>query len=125
VGTTAVLDQAHLIATSDFGEPLFDDLAYRFSVLVYPAEVSCQGKLDEVQAVVEREKPAHTAYHLCIVEPRLRVGFQARLGIDTLVGGPPLPTRLGEPAPDGAEFVLGGEPAAVIGSSFVGQDAHL
>ena len=125
VGTTAVLDQAHLIATSDFGEPLFDDLAYRFSVLVYPAEVSCPGKLDEVQTVVDSEKPAHTAYHLCVVEPRMRVGFQARLGIDTIVGGPPLPTRLGGAAPDGAEMVLGGEPPAMIGISFLGQDAHL
>jgi hypothetical protein len=55
----------------------------------------------------------------------MRVGFQARLGIDTLVGGPPVPTRLGDAAPDGAEMVLAGEPAAVVGISFVGQDAHL
>ena len=125
VGTTTVLDQSRLITDEQLGEPLFDDLAYRFSVLVYPGEVSCAAKLAEVVSVLESEKPAHTVYHLCVVEPRMRVGFQARLGIDTLVGGPPVPTRLGDAPPDGAEMVLAGEPAALIGSSFVGQDAHL
>ena len=94
-------------------------------MLVYPGEVQCASKLAEVVSVLESEKPAHTEYHLCVVEPRMRVGFQARLGIDTLVGGPPVPTRLGDAAPDGAEMVLGGEPPALIGTTFVGQDAHL
>ena len=42
---------------------------------------------DEI--LVEREKPAHCDYHLCVIEPRMRVGFQARVGIDTIVASHP------------------------------------
>jgi hypothetical protein len=38
--------------------------------------------------VIAREKPAHTVCQLCIVPPRMRVGQQCRVGIDTVVGGP-------------------------------------
>ena len=48
-----------------------------------------------LREVIDAEKPAHTDYHLCFVEPRLRVGFQARLGIDAIVGNGPAPLRLG------------------------------
>ena len=46
--------------------------------------------------MIEAEKPAHTGYDLCLIGPDLRVGFQARVGIDTIVGGPPEPLRLGD-----------------------------
>jgi hypothetical protein len=48
-----------------------------------------------VRAVIEREKPAHTTYHLCVIEPRMRVGAQARLGIDTIVSQGPPPAGIG------------------------------
>jgi hypothetical protein len=38
--------------------------------------------------VIEAEKPAHTTYHLCLLEAAMRVGAQARLGIDAIVAGP-------------------------------------
>ena len=49
-----------------------------------------------VARVVDREKPAHTTYHLCQFEPRMRVGFQARVGIDAIVGRATAPGRLDE-----------------------------
>jgi hypothetical protein len=36
---------------------------------------------------VEREKPAHTEAAVCPVYPRLRVGIQATVGVDSVVGG--------------------------------------
>jgi phage tail-like protein len=90
VGTSATLDQSHLTQGDDFGAALFEDLAHRFCVQVYCAELTRPGALADVQAVLEREKPAHTTYHLCLIEPRLHVGFQARVGIDAIVAaGPP------------------------------------
>ena len=41
-----------------------------------------------VTRVIEREKPAHTVCELCIVQPRMRVGVQCRIGIDTVIGAP-------------------------------------
>jgi phage tail-like protein len=111
VGTTATLDGSQLIAQEEFGMPLFDAAAYRFVVRVYASDMKCAGKLEQVRAIVEREKPAHTLYDLCLIESGLRIGWQARLGIDTLLGGGPPPARrLGESA-----LVLDGQPRAKLG----------
>jgi phage tail-like protein len=90
LGSTATLDRSHLTRGDDFGAALFEDLAHRFCVQVYCAELTRPGALDDVRAVIEREKPAHTTYHLCVIEPQMRVGVQARVGIDAIIAqGPP------------------------------------
>lgn len=110
VGTTATLDRSHIIAEEEYGSKLFEAAAYQFTVQVYRGEVDCPAKLARVTEVVEREKPAHTVYRLCVIEPGLRIGYKARLGIDTVVGGSPTPTRLGE-----SGLVLDGEPRGKLG----------
>jgi len=124
LGTTAVLDRSHLIEEEDVGEPLFTHTAYQFTVVVPRSRASAPATLAQVREVVEREKPAHTTYRLCLVEPGLRVGYQALLGVDTLLGGGPAPvTRLGEPPPGG--LVLGGETPGRLGAGRVGQSTRL
>ncbi len=124
VGTTAVLDQSHLIEDTDYGIPLFEDVAFQFTVLVYRGQVNCPATLALVQSVIEQEKPAHTTCQLTILEPGLRIGFQARVGIDTIVAGPPPNIRLGETPGLGVDTALGGQPAGRIGSqSRLGQTA--
>lgn len=121
VGTTATLDRSQLIAQDEYGTPLFDDVAYRFTVRLYPGEVTCAGKLDQVKAILDREKPAHTVYDMCVIAPGIRIGYQARLGVDTLLGGGPVPGRLGETA-----LVLGREPRGQVGvRSQVGVSTQL
>ncbi len=116
--TTARLDASHLILAQEFGRPLFDEVAHRFSVEIYEAQVPCG--LDEVHALVEREKPAHTAYRLCVIRPRLRVGFQARIGIDSVVaGGRPL----GDPGHSGP--VLAGSTPGRVGKGELGRTTRL
>jgi len=78
----------------DFGEPLFDDEAHLFSVLVPAGQVVGTSEREQLRAVIDAEKPAHTDYHLCLIEARMRVGFQARIGIDSIVAGPPEPLAL-------------------------------
>jgi phage tail-like protein len=95
LGTSATLDQSYLMRSDDRGVALFQDIAHRFCVQIYCAELSRPGALDDARAVIEREKPAHTAYHLCVIEPRMRVGFQASIGIDAIVGKGPPPARIG------------------------------
>ena len=97
--TSATVDRSHLTTGEDFGAALFEDVAHRFCVQVYCAELTTPGALDTVRAVLDREKPAHTTYDLCVIEPAMRVGVQALLGIDTIVAaGPP---------PAGTGFALG------------------
>jgi phage tail-like protein len=122
LGTTAVLDQSHLIRGEERGSPLFDDVAHQFLVQVSRADAPDEVRLSRIRALVEREKPAHTAFHLCVVEPRMRVGFQSLVGIDTIVAGEPLPSRLGE----AGGLVLGGDPPGRIGEmSRIGETTRL
>ena len=116
VGASAVLDQSHLISDEEFGAPLFSDVAYQFSVELYRSQVMCPETLANVRAIIEREKPAHTAYHLCIIDPRFRVGFQSRLGIDTVVAGQPRSLSLGTEQSLGLDSVLAGSPPSLLGT---------
>jgi hypothetical protein len=106
VGTTATVGQSHLISAEEYGAPLFEDVAHSFCVQVYAVDLPDPGALDRVRAVIEREKPAHTRYHLCPIAARMRVGFQARLGIDAIVAGPPPDLRLDVPHELGQSTIL-------------------
>jgi phage tail-like protein len=129
LGTSAVLDRSHLIRNEQFGAPLFEDIAHQFSVLLYRSELRCPETLQRVRAVIEQEKPAHTAYQICIIEPHMKVGFQARVGIDSIVGAPPAPMTLAG-VRLGLNSVLGGagEPdeAGQLGqNTYIGQTTFL
>ena len=116
VGTSTVLDQSHLIADEDFGSPLFTDVAYQFCVELYRSQVMCPEAMPGIRAVIEQEKPAHTAYHLCIIDPSFRVGFQSRVGIDTVVAGPPRSLALGTGQALGVDSALAGPMPSLLGA---------
>lgn len=121
VGRSATLDRSQIISQEEFGAPLFDAVAHRFSVMLYGGEVQCEGRLDGIRAILDREKPAHTTYDLCVLETGMRVGFQCRLGIDTVVGGPAAASPLGK-----GNLVLAGQEAGRIGiSSHIGAGTRL
>lgn len=127
LGSSAVLDHSIISGSEDFGAVLFDSTAHRFAVLVYASQVSGSDRLARVQEIIEQEKPAHTEAHLCIIQPMMRVGFQAQLGIDTVIAGPrSAPACLnGDPMP-GSGLALGGDPAGSLGAnSQVGQTTRL
>ncbi len=126
VGSTATLDHSHLISGEQFGAPLFEEVAHRFNVRLYRGQLRCDETEMLARAVIEREKPAHTVYHLCVIEPLMRVGFQARVGIDTVVAGPMRPSKLDGEVRLDREMVLGGPAAGQIGKqSRVGITARV
>jgi phage tail-like protein len=86
LNTTATVDQSHITTGETLGAELYEDVAHRFCVSVYCAELTSTDTLSKVQQVLDREKPAHTTYDLCVIEPAMRVGAQARVGIDAIVG---------------------------------------
>jgi phage tail-like protein len=89
--TTAVLDGSNLVAAEDFGGAMFGDVAHQFLVQVYRGQAYSEDAVALVRRLVEREKPAHTRYEVCVVEPLMRLGVQARIGIDSIVA--PVPQR--------------------------------
>lgn len=122
VGVSAILDRSHLIRSDDYGKPLFEQTAHQFSVVLYAGQVGCPETLAKAREILDRERPAHTAYQLCIVEPRMRVGQQARVGIDAVVGGTSPPSRLGDP---GGLRLTGEAPAKLGGGSRVGINTRI
>jgi phage tail-like protein len=91
LGSTAILDGSSLPApNAGFGSVLFSDLANRFCVLIFCGELTRPGALQDAKAVIEREKPAHTVCRLCVITAAMRVGLQAMVGVNAVVGGQPL-----------------------------------
>ncbi len=129
LGTTAFIDGSHLISATDYGAPLFEDLAHRFCVHVRASEVSAPGAMEALRRVIDREKPAHTSYEICVAEPLMRVGVQARLGIDAIVGGPSRGLVLNEElelgvdtslaAPKGSSRTIGSSTRVGVGTRLV------
>jgi phage tail-like protein len=97
-------------AAEDYGAPLSDDYAHLFTAMVYAAQTPLASQRQALRDVIEAEKPAHTDFQLCLIEPRMRVGVQARVGIDSIVAGPGPAMRLGSNEL-GYESYLGGERA--------------
>ncbi len=102
LGTTAILGGSDLIDDAEIGAPLFVELASRFCVHVYAADLSGADSLAGLERLVERERPAETESHVCVIEPRARVGFQARVGVDAIVAAGP--GRLTLDGPGGLGF---------------------
>lgn len=85
----AVVGESGPLAEYQTGLPLFAEEAYRFCVVVDSYRAADPRIVQEIGRIVEREKPAHTDWRLALVAPELRVGFQATIGVDTIVGGDP------------------------------------
>ncbi len=109
VGTTATLGQSHLIDGQEHGAPIFDETAHNICVQGYAAELAGAAR-DRLERVVRNETPAHTVAHVCAIAPRLTVGFQARVGIDAIVGALP-DLVLARPRRLGLDTVLAEPPA--------------
>ena len=121
LGSTAKLDHAYLMTDDRFGEPLFEEAAWQCVVRLYRHEVGTAARLQQVRDVIEREKPAHAMYRLELIDPWMRVGAQARVGIDAIVAGDAGPTPLG----CAAGISLAGTPPARIGTCKLGSDLKL
>jgi hypothetical protein len=123
LGTFDREGEARLVSTGVPGLDLFQHQAHRFRVIVPAAWIHSADAERMFRRAVEAEKPAHTRYDLCLIEPRFRVGVQSTVGHDTILGAPP-ELRLGHPDdPDvppsrpprhrlGYDTVLAGAPSA-------------
>lgn len=93
LGVFATAGQVRLVSTGDPERDVFHEHAHRFRVFVPSAWVRTAAEERRLRRAIDEEKPAHTAYDLCLVEPRFRVEVQSTVGLDTVIGGLPV-TRL-------------------------------
>ncbi len=78
--------EARLVSVGEPEDDLFRIHAHRFRVYLPAAWVRDADAEAMLRRAIDGEKPAGTCYELCFVEPRLRVGVQSLLGLDTLIG---------------------------------------
>ena len=125
----ARIGASRLIATPD---PQRDPLlvaAHRISVFV-PARVrEAAAEKRALQSLLAREVPAQVEVDLRWVEPRMRVGIQAMVGLDSVIARTPSGVRL-EQARLGQGTVLTGaggrrEPLPIVGRTTVGSTTRL
>jgi phage tail-like protein len=108
---------------SAYGEPLFRDDAHRFVAVVSAADVVDPARRQALCTALEAEKPAHTDFHLCVIGPAMRIGLQATVGVDSIVGGgAPAPGVLGMEL--GVESVMADE-SGETNSGRIGMRARL
>jgi phage tail-like protein len=94
----------------DSGDPLRDPFlvhAHQFSVMV-PLRRGADAEAERraLERIIEVSKPAHTKAELHLIEPRLRIGTQSFIGIDTVVGEYPAGVTTGRGSL-GRDTVLG------------------
>jgi phage tail-like protein len=94
LGVFSTAGSVRMRSTGDPQHEFFQRTAHRFRVFVPSAWIRSADDERELRRAIDTEKPAHTAYDLCLVEPRFRVGVQSTVGIDTVIGGMPR-ARLG------------------------------
>jgi phage tail-like protein len=123
-----VVGQAGPLEPSDRVTPLFEETAHLFTVVLPPGTCVDEAARARLREVIDAEKPSHTDYHLCQVGARMRIGFQARLGVDSLVAGAPPPMRLAG-VRLGFDSFLGDadqeSPGGRVGSARIGRDTVL
>jgi phage tail-like protein len=115
--------EVRLVSTGDPQGDLFHEFAHQFRVFLPSVWLRTADDERMLRRALDTEKPAHTRYDLCLVEPRLRVGVQSTIGVDTILGEIPkarLACQAGEDAPPsrppryrlGYDTVLTGVPQA-------------
>lgn len=117
--------EARLVGTGDSERDIFHEHAHRFEVVLPAAWVRSENDKSMIRRAIRSVAPAHTCHDLCLVEPRLRIGLQSTVGIDTIVACHPVARLADDPdtavsngppsEPLGDDLVLAGEGGRVKG----------
>ena len=85
LGVNAQVGDFKLQDTGDPQRDPFHVYAHQFSLyVILPGADETQVRT--LERIVELSKPAHTQGNLVLVEPRLRIGRQSIVGVNTVVG---------------------------------------
>ncbi|BDI05912.1 hypothetical protein [Sphaerotilus microaerophilus] len=110
----ARLGVTQLLTVQDPLRDPFHVYAHRLSVFVPAGCIAAPGRREALQDFIAAEVPAHTEAKLVVVQPRFRVGVQAMLGLDAVIG-----VRTQLPVLDDADTPLGrGTVLHAAGSTF-------
>jgi phage tail-like protein len=123
LGTTARAGVSRLDNSRPPEADPFNDFAYGFTVFVPIGLARSVQQQQAVQRLLAQQKPAFTQATLRVVRPRMRIGIQASIGLDSVIGcwpqGVPLESaRLGQASVLSAAKNI--DPGPRIGASRLG-----
>lgn len=124
----AQLGVSQLLKAQDPCRDPFHLYAHKLSVFVPAACIRDPSAARALKRLVELERPAHVAVQIVPVEPRFRVGVQAMLGLDAVIGWCPQPVVLDEGRLGRATVLPGGidpKPRLRVGVARVGEGSVL
>jgi phage tail-like protein len=90
IGSNSTIGGFRLI---DYGDPnldIFNEYANQFLVIVPRWAGADESAMQTLQQIVQMAQPAHTLATIQWAEPRMRIGIQSFVGVDTIVGRYPL-----------------------------------
>lgn len=120
LGATARAGVTRTITTPDPAHDAFAVDAHRFSAYLPAALAATDSHRRTVERLLQSEKPAHTAVDVVYVEPRMRLGIQAVIGLDAVIGRVPEPVVVGAGGALGTDTVVGAGPAGRAGITQIG-----
>src|SRR5262249_28331302 len=88
-GVYSTVGEARLVSTGRPDVDVFTASAHRFRVYVPASRLPTADDESALRRVIAAEAPAGTHADVCIVRPRLRVGGQSSVGLDTIIGDAP------------------------------------
>jgi hypothetical protein len=128
LGTTAQLGATRLDTTREPVLDPFNDQAYAFTVFAPVGLARTPRDQAALGRMIDQERPAWTQAVLRIVRPRMRVGIQASIGFDSVVGCWPEGVRLDEALLGKATVLSAGsnvDPGPRVGTSLIGPGTQL
>lgn len=115
----AQVGQSQLRTSQDPYRDPFHVYAHRFTVFVPACYRQSEQRRKALENLLKAESPAYTQYQIEYVEPRLRIGFQSMIGLDSVIGRRPAAGVILNTSPLGSATVLGaaqpGGPTLQIG----------
>lgn len=126
LGDGAQTDVTRLIASQDPYRDPFHVYASTFTVFVPACFARDATARKGLENLLRDESPAHTRWHLELVEPRFRIGVQSMIGYDSVVGHYPEANVTVGTSTLGRATVLGGVADDAAGPSMrVGSAARI
>jgi phage tail-like protein len=123
LSSNAQVGVTQLLTTPDpFHDP-FLAYSHKFTVFVPASFGALEQKKRGLINLLEAEKPAHTQYQIEYVSPRLRIGFQSMIGLDSVIGRYPADFKLGQKL--GKASVLSGSPGQGGPSFEIGRRSRI
>jgi phage tail-like protein len=124
----AQLGLTQLKKTQDPCRDPFHVYAHKLSVFVPAACVRDPSLARALKRLVDLERPAHAEAQVIPVEPRFRVGVQAMLGLDAVIGWRAVPLEVDEAALGRATVLTGAvdpRPRFRVGNARIGEKTTL